>query len=63
MQQEYIDKVKWMSEQEMDSTELPRKVKVLGARVPDDGELERGAKWFKRYMKVQSTAVLLTHRR
>ncbi|GAA5951944.1 hypothetical protein JCM21900_000098 [Sporobolomyces salmonicolor] len=51
LQQEYIDKVKWMSEQEMDSTELPRKIKVLGARVPDDGELERGAKWFKRYMK------------
>ncbi|GAA6062253.1 hypothetical protein JCM10212_001767 [Sporobolomyces blumeae] len=51
LQKEYIDKVKWMSEQTMDSSEMPRKVKVMGARVPDDGELERSTKWFKRYMK------------
>ncbi|GAA5900386.1 Tim22-complex subunit TIM54 [Sporobolomyces salmoneus] len=51
LQKEYMDKVRWMSEQKLDSHEFPRKIKVLGARVPDDGELERGAKWFKRYMK------------
>ncbi|GAA6006350.1 hypothetical protein JCM11491_004923 [Sporobolomyces phaffii] len=51
LQKEYMDKVRWMSEEKLDSHEFPRKVKVLGARVPDDGELERSAKWFKRYMK------------
>ncbi|GAA5862930.1 hypothetical protein JCM3774_006690 [Rhodotorula dairenensis] len=51
IQQEYIARVKWMSEQPLDTTERARKVTVLGARVPEDGELERGAKWFKRYMR------------
>lgn len=52
IQQEYIDRVKWLSEQPLDTSERARKVTVLGARVPDDAELERGAKWFKRYMRV-----------
>ncbi|GAA5947219.1 hypothetical protein JCM3765_001579 [Sporobolomyces pararoseus] len=51
LQKEYMDKVRWMSEQKLDSYEFPRKVRVLGARVPDDGELERSSKWFKRYMR------------
>lgn len=52
IQQEYIARVNWMSEQTLGTTERARKVTVLGARVPEDGELERGAKWFKRYMRV-----------
>ncbi|GAA5906234.1 hypothetical protein JCM8208_000669 [Rhodotorula glutinis] len=51
IQQEYVDKVKWMSEQPLDAADRARKIKVFGARVPEDGELERGAKWFKRYMR------------
>ncbi|GAA5875370.1 hypothetical protein JCM16303_000601 [Sporobolomyces ruberrimus] len=51
LQKEYMDRVRFMSEQKLDSYEFPRKIKVLGARVPDDGELERSSKWFKRYMK------------
>ncbi|KDE08048.1 hypothetical protein MVLG_01749 [Microbotryum lychnidis-dioicae p1A1 Lamole] len=51
IQQEYIDKVKWMSEETMGSEQNARKLKVYGARVPDDGELERSTKWFKRYMR------------
>ncbi|GAA5999341.1 Tim22-complex subunit TIM54 [Rhodotorula paludigena] len=51
IQQEYIDKVRWMSEQPLDAADRARRVKILGARVPEDGELERGAKWFKRYMR------------
>ncbi|GAA5989080.1 hypothetical protein JCM10908_001150 [Rhodotorula pacifica] len=51
IQQDYIARVKWMSEQPLETTERARKVTVLGARVPEDGELERGAKWFKRYMR------------
>ena len=54
LQKEYLDKVRWMSQETLDSSEMPRKVKVLGARVPDDGELERSSKWFKKYMKVSS---------
>ncbi|KAK4058701.1 mitochondrial import inner membrane translocase subunit tim54 [Microbotryomycetes sp. JL221] len=51
IQQEYKDRVKWMSEETLETNELPRRVIVYGARVPDDGELERSSKWFKRYMK------------
>jgi hypothetical protein len=52
LQKEYVDKVKWMSEAPLESGESVRKVKVYGARVPEDGELERSSKWFKRYMRV-----------
>lgn len=41
-----------MSESPLDTGELARRVRVLGARVPDDGELERSSKWFKKYIKV-----------
>ncbi|GAA5829647.1 hypothetical protein JCM11251_000233 [Rhodosporidiobolus azoricus] len=51
IQQEYVDKVKWMSEQTLETSEKARRVKVYGARVPDDGELERSSVWFKRYMR------------
>ncbi|KAM0792522.1 hypothetical protein ACM66B_005191 [Microbotryomycetes sp. NB124-2] len=51
IQQEYIDRVKWMSEETLETNDLARRVLVYGARVPDDGELERSSKWFKRYMK------------
>lgn len=52
IQKEYIEKVKWMAEAPLDSTEMSRKVKVYGARVPEDGELDRSSRWFKRYMRV-----------
>ncbi|KAK4053121.1 mitochondrial import inner membrane translocase subunit tim54 [Microbotryomycetes sp. JL201] len=51
IQQEYIDRVTWMSEETLETNELARRVLVYGARVPDDGELERSSKWFKKYMK------------
>jgi hypothetical protein len=55
IQKEYCDKVRWMSEQNLDTHDKARKIRVYGARVPEDGELERGAKWFKRYMRVRSS--------
>ncbi|SCV69092.1 BQ2448_2112 [Microbotryum intermedium] len=58
IQQEYIDKVKWMSEETMASEQNARKLKVYGARVPDDGELERSTKWFKRYMRVSTVPMI-----
>lgn len=54
IQQEYIDKVRWMREQTLEADQLARRIKVYGARVPEDGELERSSKWFKRYMRVSS---------
>lgn len=45
-------KVRWMSEGKLESGELARRLKVYGARVPEDGELDRSSKWFKRYMRV-----------
>lgn len=59
LQQDYIDKVRWMREQTLESDELARRIKVYGARVPEDGELERSSKWFKRYMRVSLRAVAL----
>lgn len=52
LKNEYIDRVKWMSEGKLETGELVRRVRVLGARVPDDGELERSSRWFKKYMRV-----------
>ncbi|KAM0753907.1 hypothetical protein T439DRAFT_378021 [Meredithblackwellia eburnea MCA 4105] len=51
IQQEYIDKVKWMSEDSLETTDMARKVRVLAARVPEDGTTDRSTKWFKRYMR------------
>ncbi|GAA6026782.1 hypothetical protein JCM8097_005858 [Rhodosporidiobolus ruineniae] len=49
--QDYVDQVRWMSEQTIETSEQPRRVKVYAARVPEDGEMERSSKWFKRYMR------------
>lgn len=59
IQQDYIDKVRWMREQTLESDELARRIKVYGARVPEDGELERSSKWFKRYMRASRLLPLL----
>ena len=63
LKNEYMDKVKWMSELPLDSTEMSRKIRVYGARVPEDGELERSSKWFKRYMRVSATTCSLGGRK
>lgn len=52
LKEEYMAKVRWMSEGKLESGELARRLKVYGARVPEDGELDRSSKWFKRYMRV-----------
>ncbi|GAA5969971.1 hypothetical protein JCM11641_000214 [Rhodosporidiobolus odoratus] len=51
IQKEYVDKVKFLSEETLPTEERARRLKIYGARVPEDGELERSAKWFKRYMR------------
>lgn len=54
IQQEYVDQVKFLSQAPLGSTETARRIKVYGARVPEDGTLDRSSKWFKRYMRVSS---------
>ena len=58
LQKEYLDKVRWMSESDMDTSDLARRIKVYGARVPEDGELERSSRWFKKYVKVNCVSLL-----
>lgn len=52
LQKEYVDQVKFLSEAPLETNELARRLKVYAARVPEDGELERSTKWFKKYMRV-----------
>jgi len=55
IRQEYIDKVKYLSEQTMQgSLDLPRKVKVYGARWPEDDESDRALRYFRKYVKVST---------
>ena len=71
LKKEYIEKVKWMSEESVEDVPedgevrvgaggtsrsagwMPRKVVVYGARVPEDVDVDRGAQWFKKYVKVR----------
>ncbi|KAK4697555.1 hypothetical protein P7C70_g8192, partial [Phenoliferia sp. Uapishka_3] len=51
LKQQYIDQVEWMSEEKLGTTEMARKVRILAARVPEDGTVDRSTIWFKRYMR------------
>ncbi len=55
IQNEYLDKVRWMSQEKLDTNEMARRVRVLAARVPEDGEVDRASRWFKRYIRVRLT--------
>lgn len=52
IQKEYVHKVKWMGELPLDAREMPRRLQILAAVVPEDGELDRPGRWFKRYIRV-----------
>jgi import inner membrane translocase subunit TIM54 len=50
---EYIDKVKFLAEQPtVNALEQLRKVKVYGARWPEDDESDRALRYFRKYVKV-----------
>ncbi|KIJ44321.1 hypothetical protein M422DRAFT_30466 [Sphaerobolus stellatus SS14] len=51
IREEYIEKVRQLAEEPMDSSALPRKVTVYGARWPGDDDWERGLKYFRKYVK------------
>lgn len=59
LKQEYLGKVRHLARERVGgATEgvpdwMPRKVTVYGARVPEDVDVDRGAQWFKKYVKVR----------
>lgn len=52
IRQSYIDKVKHLAEGPMHTDELPRKVTVYVTKWPGDDDYDRGAVYFKKYVKV-----------
>lgn len=58
--EEYKAKVRHLADAPMpnsgdvdkDELEFPRKVWIMSTRVPDDGENDRGNRWFKNYIQV-----------
>lgn len=48
----YVDRVKHLAESPLHPMDLPRKVRVLGARCPADEDYERNARYFRKYVKV-----------
>ncbi|TFK76348.1 hypothetical protein BDN72DRAFT_808764 [Pluteus cervinus] len=51
IKQEYIDKVKDLSEVPSNPLDPPRKVTVYGAKWPNDEDYEQGVKYFRKYVK------------
>ncbi|ORY27369.1 inner membrane protein import complex subunit Tim54-domain-containing protein [Naematelia encephala] len=59
---EYIAKVEGKAKEPMKgSFEMPRKVTVLASRWPEDDDLERGVKYFKRYVKPYLVAAAIDY--
>jgi len=55
IRQEYIDKVKHLSEVPIDPFESSRKVTVYGAKWPADEEWNLAIKHFRKYVKVRAS--------
>jgi len=49
---EYVDKVKTLSEDPLPPLALPRKVTVYGSKWPGDEDADRSMKYFRKYIKV-----------
>jgi hypothetical protein len=56
LKEHYIDEVKWMSEEKLDTTEQARKVRILAARIPEDSTVDRSTIFFKRYIRGRGSA-------
>lgn len=59
IRQEYVDKVKHLSEVPLHSLDYPRKVTVYGSKWPGDEESDRSLRYFRKYVKVRASALLL----
>lgn len=52
IREEYVDKVKHLSELPADPFEIPRRVTVYGAKWPGDEDYDQALRHFRRYVKV-----------
>ncbi|KAI0295469.1 inner membrane protein import complex subunit Tim54-domain-containing protein [Russula brevipes] len=51
IRQEYVDRVKHLAEEPLHSLDFPRTVTVYSARWPGDEDWDRGARYFRKYVK------------
>lgn len=51
IKEEYIDKVRHLSEEPMKPSEWPRKVMIYSTRSPGDDDHDKGLRYFKKYVK------------
>ncbi|KAG0145903.1 hypothetical protein CROQUDRAFT_78363 [Cronartium quercuum f. sp. fusiforme G11] len=60
----YVEETEHLSKELLpnSSTWLPRRVTVYGARVPEDVDVDRGAQWFKKYVKPILIAAAIDYR-
>ena len=52
IRQKYIDRVKHLADEPLQSLDLPRKVTVYGCKWPGDEDFNKSIKYFKKYLKV-----------
>ncbi|TDL24912.1 hypothetical protein BD410DRAFT_785645 [Rickenella mellea] len=51
IRQQYVDRVKYLAEQPLQSWDLPRKVTVYSAKWPGDDDYNRCVQYFRKYVK------------
>lgn len=51
IRREYEDRVRWLAEEPLASSDLPRKVVVYGAKWPGDDDWDRAMRYFRKYVK------------
>jgi mitochondrial import inner membrane translocase subunit TIM54 len=54
IRQEYVDRVKHLAEEPLQSLDFPRTVTVYSAKWPGDDDWDRGSRYFRKYVKVCS---------
>ena len=52
IRQSYVDRVKHLADEPLNSLDVPRKVTVYGSKWPGDEDYERSMKYFRKYLKV-----------
>src|SRR6267142_4133757 len=52
IRQEYVDRVKHLAEEPLQTLDFPRTVTVYSAKWPGDDDWDRGARYFRKYVKV-----------
>lgn len=52
IRQEYVDRVKHLAAEPLHSLDFPRTVTVYSAKWPGDDDWDRGARYFRKYVKV-----------